>query len=73
MAIHTFDAVGMKCPQPTLKITSLSVKMAPGDILEVTADCSTFEKDVKNWCLRFRKVLLWIRDEGMAKKCQIQF
>ncbi|MDP2646413.1 MAG: sulfurtransferase TusA family protein [Desulfobacterales bacterium] len=53
MAIHTLDALGLKCPQPTLKITSLSIKMKPGEVLEVTADCPTFEKDVKNWCSRF--------------------
>ncbi len=73
MAIHTLDAVGLKCPQPTLKITTMSVKMKPGDILEVSADCPTFEKDVRDWCGRFKKVLLWMRDEGTAKKCQIQF
>ena len=73
MAIHTLDAVGLNCPRPTLKITSMSVKVKPGDILEVTADCPTFEKDVRDWCSRFKKVLLWIRDEGMVKKCQIQF
>lgn len=73
MAIQVLNAVGLKCPQPTLKITGLSVKMKPGDILEVSADCATFEKDVRDWCTRFKKVLLWIREENGAKKCQIQF
>ncbi|MDD2851132.1 MAG: sulfurtransferase TusA family protein [Desulfuromonadaceae bacterium] len=73
MAVTAFDARGLKCPQPTLKITVMSVKMKPGDILEVTADCPTFEKDVRDWCLRAKKTLLWIKPEGTAKKAQIQF
>lgn len=73
MAIHLLDAKGMKCPGPTLKITSMIFSLKPGDVLEVTADCSTFEKDVRDWCNRNKKTLLWIRDEGVIKKCQIQF
>ena len=73
MAVHQLNALGLKCPQPTLKITSMSLQMKPGDALEVTADCPTFEKDVRDWCMRFKKTLLWIRDEGPAKKCQIKF
>jgi tRNA 2-thiouridine synthesizing protein A len=73
MAVSVLDARGLKCPQPTLKITVLAVKMKPGDVLEVVADCPTFEKDVRGWCVRAKKTLLWIRDEGPAKKAQIQF
>lgn len=73
MAVHVLDARGLKCPQPTLKITAMAVKMKPGDILEVIADCPTFEKDVREWCARSKKVLLWIKQEGSAKRCQIQF
>lgn len=73
MAITTFDAKGLKCPQPTLKITIMATRMKAGDILEVVADCTTFEEDVRGWCTRARKVLLWIREEGSTKRCQIQF
>ncbi|MGD0283443.1 MAG: sulfurtransferase TusA family protein [Dissulfurispiraceae bacterium] len=73
MAMLTIDAKGLRCPQPTLKITASAVRMKPGDILEVIADCPTFEPDVRDWCARSKKILLWIRDEGGAKKCQIQF
>jgi tRNA 2-thiouridine synthesizing protein A len=73
MAASALDARGLKCPQPILKITVMSVKMKPGDTLEVIADCPTFEKDVRDWCNRARKTLLWVREEGMAKKVQIQF
>lgn len=73
MAISQLDARGLKCPQPTLKITVLSVKMKAGDILEVIADCPTFEKDVRDWCSRAKKTLLWVKEEGTAKRLQIQF
>lgn len=73
MALHTLDAKGLKCPQPTLKITVLATKMKPGDVIEAVADCPTFEKDVRDWCVRTKKTLLWFRAEGAAMRCQIQF
>jgi tRNA 2-thiouridine synthesizing protein A len=74
MATVNLDAIGLKCPQPTLKMTVLATKMKPGDVLEVTADCPTFEKDVRDWCSRAKKILLWLREEGGSRKrCQIQF
>jgi tRNA 2-thiouridine synthesizing protein A len=73
MAVTYFDARGMRCPQPTLKLTVMATKMKFGDLLEVVADCPTFEKDLREWCVRAKKVLLWIREEGSAKRCQIQF
>lgn len=72
MATQILDVKGLSCPQPTLKMTIESSKMQKGDILEVMADCSSFEDDVKNWCQRRKKVLLWIRDEGSYKRCQVQ-
>lgn len=73
MTLHTIDALGLKCPQPTLKITVQATKMHPGDILEVVADCPTYEDDVRKWCARSKKVLLWFRDEGGGKmRCQIK-
>lgn len=74
MAIVNLDCMGLKCPQPVLKIAAKSAELKSGDILEVVADCPTFEKDVRQWCERTKKTLLWIRDEGEGKKrCQIQF
>jgi TusA-related sulfurtransferase len=74
MATQTLDCVGMKCPQPTLKVSILATKMKPGDVLEVVADCSTFENDVREWCTRSKKTLLWVKDEGSGKKrVQIKF
>ena len=74
MATHTIDALGLKCPQPILKIAAKAPDLQKGDLLEVMADCSTFEKDVRTYCDRMKKTLLWVRDEGGGKmKAQIQF
>ncbi|MCP3953723.1 MAG: sulfurtransferase TusA family protein [Desulfobacterales bacterium] len=74
MALEILDMVGMKCPQPVLKIAVKAPDMNPGDILEVLGDCPTFEKDVRVWCERLGKIFLSIQDEGNEKKCiQIQF
>lgn len=73
MSVSQLDARGLKCPQPTLKLTVMSIKMKAGDELEVIADCSSFEGDVRDWCLRSKKTLMWIRDEGPHKKARILF
>ena len=69
------DARGLKCPMPALKMNSMLLKneVKSGDVLEVLADCPSFEKDVKDWCARTKKVLVFMRDEGGgAKRCQVQ-
>ena len=74
MATITLDALGLKCPQPVLKIAAKSAEISNGDTLEVLADCPTFEKDVRLWCERTKKTLLWIKEEeGGKKRCHIQF
>ncbi len=74
MAAQLLDTLGLKCPQPILKIAVRAPDMKPGDILEVLGDCPTFEKDVRTWCERIGKILLSIQDKGGDKKrIQIQF
>lgn len=74
MAVDVLDTLGLKCPQPVLKIAVRAADMKPGDILEVVGDCPTFERDVRVWCERLGKVLLSIKNEGADKKrIQIQF
>jgi tRNA 2-thiouridine synthesizing protein A len=74
MAVLVLDTTGMKCPQPVLKIAAKSPDMQHGDVLEVIGDCPTFERDIRAWCKRLKKSLLYIRDEGSGKmRCQIQF
>lgn len=74
MAVEVLDTLGMKCPQPVLKIAVKSPDMQPGDILEVLGDCPTFEKDVRTWCERLSKVLLSVQNEDRnRKRIQILF
>jgi tRNA 2-thiouridine synthesizing protein A len=74
MAVQVLNTLGLKCPQPVLKIAVKAPDMTPGDILEVWGDCPTFEKDVRTWCQRLAKVFLSIEDNGQNKKTiQIQF
>ena len=74
METHILDTSGLKCPEPVLKIAMKATEMKEGEILEVIADCPTFEKDVKKWCARLNKTILFIQDCGDGKmKCQIQF
>ena len=74
MATEVLDTLGLKCPQPVLKIAVRAPNIKPGDILEILGDCPTFEKDIRIWCERLGKVFLSIKDEGGDKKrIQIQF
>ena len=74
MEMKTIDATGLKCPQPILKIATISPDMNHGDILEVLGDCPTFEKDTRLWAERMKKVILSVKDEGHGKlRIQIQF
>jgi tRNA 2-thiouridine synthesizing protein A len=74
MAVKVVDALGLKCPQPVLKIAVEYPDMQVGDVMEVLGDCPTFEKDVRIWCERLGKVLLSVQDgDGVTKRIQIQF
>jgi tRNA 2-thiouridine synthesizing protein A len=73
MAVEILDTLGLKCPQPVLKIAVKAVNMKTGDILEVLGDCPTFERDVRVWCERLGKVLLSVKKDGIKKAIQIRF
>jgi len=74
MAVHKLDTLGLKCPQPVLKIAVEAPKLQAGDVLEVLADCPSFQRDVEAWCKKTGKTLLFCRDEGGGKfNAQIQF
>ncbi|MFW6185584.1 MAG: PAS domain S-box protein [Halobacteriota archaeon] len=56
---------GLKCPQPILKIHSRIMNMKRGSILKVTADCPTFERDLRLWATKTGKTVLeCIKDDG---------
>jgi tRNA 2-thiouridine synthesizing protein A len=74
VAIEVIDTLGMKCPQPILKLAVKAPDINRGDILEVVGDCPTFEKDVRTWCERLGKLVVSVKEEGEDKKrIQIQF
>jgi len=74
MKTEVLDTLGLKCPQPVLKLAVKAPDIKSGDVLEILGDCPTFEKDVRIWCERLDKVFLSIKDEGRKKKrIQIQF
>ena len=74
MALHNLDVLGLKCPQPVLKLAVMAKGIPPGDTVEVLADCESFPKDVEAWCAKTGKTLLFCVDEGGVKhKAQIQF
>ena len=73
MASETLDTLGLKCPQPILKVAVKIRQMQPGDMLEVLADCESFPDDIKAWAEKTGKTLLFCTDEGGGKyKAQIQ-
>jgi tRNA 2-thiouridine synthesizing protein A len=74
MNVTVLDTLGLKCPQPVLKIAVKAPDMKVGEILEVWGDCPTFEKDIRVWCERLGKTLLSVTEDGADKKMiQIQF
>lgn len=73
MANYTLDTLGLKCPQPVLKMAVKAKELQPGDMLEVTADCESFPKDVEAWCQKTGKTLLFCNTQGSKHTAQIQF
>ena len=74
MATHNLDALGLKCPQPVLKVAILARQLVPGDLLDIMADCESFPVDIEKWCKTTGKTLLFCADEGDGKvHAQIQF
>ncbi|HEY1468401.1 MAG TPA: sulfurtransferase TusA family protein [Candidatus Acidoferrum sp.] len=72
MSEKVMDCRGMKCPLPTLKMLSESRNMKAGEILEVVADCPSFEADVRKFCADTKRALLVVKAEGTAKRVQVR-
>ena len=74
MAVKELNCVGLKCPQPILKVVAFIPQMEAGDILEIKADCPSFPTDMKAWCDRTGKTLLFCMDDATGvHSAQIQF
>jgi len=67
------NLLGLKCPEPVLKIASKVKEIPAGEMLDVIADCPSFPKDIEAWCERTGRTLLFCMDEGDGKHhAQIQ-
>ena len=74
MANKTLDALGLKCPQPILKVAAEARNMESGDILEIKADCHSFPNDIKAWCEETGKTLLMCNDDSTGSfTAHVQF
>jgi tRNA 2-thiouridine synthesizing protein A len=73
MSMIDLDTIGLRCPQPVLKITALMPKLRPGDIVKISGDCPTFEGDLRKWAERLRKTVLAVTRDGEKITMQIQF
>ena len=71
--METLNTLGLKCPQPILKVAVKAKELNAGDILEVIADCESFPKDIKAWCEKTGRTLLFCNTEGSKHTAQIQF
>jgi TusA-related sulfurtransferase len=74
MTTHKLDLKGLKCPVPTLRMSTFIIGkgFAPGDILAATADCPTFEADTRKWVATVKKSIVVVREEGGGKTIEIR-
>ncbi|MCK4716020.1 MAG: sulfurtransferase TusA family protein [Candidatus Marinimicrobia bacterium] len=73
MATEKLDCLGMKCPQPILKVVTKIKQMNPGDMLEVEADCPSFPSDIKAWAEKTGRILMLCSTDADGKhSAQIQ-
>jgi len=60
----TFDAKGLMCPMPIVKLAKKIKEMPVGAVLELIADDVGSKEDVPAWCKRTGNELVDQRDEG---------
>jgi len=60
----TFDAKGLMCPMPIVKLAKKMKEMPAGAVLELIADDVGSKEDVPAWCKRTGNELVDQRDEG---------
>jgi tRNA 2-thiouridine synthesizing protein A len=63
-ALVHMDCIGMRCPQPVLRLAVESAETPPGTIVEIVGDCPTFEKDIRTFCQRRQRAILSVRTES---------
>ncbi len=73
MADKVLDYRGLKCPQPSLKVTIISGTIPEGQVVEVKADCPSFPQDIAKWCEDSGRVLVSCVEGGGHFTATIQF
>jgi tRNA 2-thiouridine synthesizing protein A len=73
MSVQRIEAVGMRCPHPILMLANATVRTPPGTVVEITGDCPTFEKDVREYCKRHKKTLLAVMGQPPRLTIQIMY
>ena len=58
MADVILDCKGIVRSMPIAKTQQKAREMQPGQTLEVVADCSSFESDIKDWCTKTNHLLI---------------
>lgn len=66
-ADQTLDCIGLYCPMPVIRTKEEMDKLAVGETLEVLADDSAAEEDLKAWAKRTGQKILEVREtnEGL--------
>ena len=69
---RTLDCIGLYCPMPVIKTRQEMDKLAVGETLEVLADDSAAEEDLKAWAKRTGQKMLKIEKTGEGWRFLIQ-
>lgn len=64
MTKQVLVTLGMKCPRPLFEVHKTIKALAPGEVLEVSADDPAFRLDIQAWCRRTGHSLVELRDES---------
>jgi tRNA 2-thiouridine synthesizing protein A len=71
-AHQILDCIGLYCPMPVIRTNQEMDKLAVGEILEVLADDSAAEEDLKAWAKRTGQKILKIEKTNEGLKFLIQ-
>jgi len=71
--VQRIDATSLRCPHPVLVLGNQTADTPPGTIVEITADCPSFELDVRAFCTRRGKTVLSVKGTPRRLTVQIQY
>ena len=73
LGVQKVDATGMRCPHPVLALANATAHTPAGTLVEVTGDCPTFEKDIREFCRKRGKTVLGVMGRAPTLTIQIRF